>query len=108
MNLFGRDRQTEKGHGMYAVYDSAAASFGNPLVYPTPELAIRALKEACAGGDSRIAQNAGDYSMALLGRYVAATGELIPLNAPVTIITAREVMASLNPVVAAPAVKVAA
>lgn len=88
---FEKKEDLEQGNGVYAIYDSAARAYGTPLVFLTHELAIRAFRNACLGGDSQIAQNKTEYFMFYLGRYVPTTGELIPLKVPEKIIAAVQI-----------------
>lgn len=97
--MFGMNKPTDRGHGVYAVFDSAAGSFGNLMVFPSDGLAVRAMREAVQSKDSLINKNPTDFSLFVIGRYDQAQGELIPMKAPEKIIAAVQLMDTVASVV---------
>lgn len=95
--MFGSSKESLRGMGVYAIYDSDAAAFGTPLVFPAEGLAIRAIKDALRNKDSAIAQNPHAVSLFRLGRYDNVTGEMIPLTAPEKVIAAVQLLEATIP-----------
>lgn len=96
--MFGMNKATERGHGVYAVFDSAGAAYGSLMVFPSDGLAVRAFREAVVQKDTLINKNPTDFSLFILGRYDATTGDLIPGKAPERIISAVQLMETVKEV----------
>lgn len=70
---------------VFAVYDSKAATYGQPFFSPTIGSAMRAFHTACLDPQSMLAKHPADFSLMQLGTFDDDTGELIGLNPPVNI-----------------------
>jgi len=86
MQIFSRNNQAENIQ-VYALHDSAAASFAMPMFFASEGLAIRALGDAVNGGDKSITSHPTAFGLHKIGEYNPLTG-LFKAQAPELIIMA--------------------
>lgn len=95
MSIFDRfngNKPSEEGIGAYAIYDSAAASFGMPLFFHTAGLAIRDVQDAVRNPATVLAKFPVEHSLFYIGRYVPVRGEFILIKAPERIVGCAELL----------------
>ncbi len=87
---------------VFAVFDSKAASFGNPIFISNRGLALRSFSDACADPKSAMFMHPGDYAMYDIGEYEPNSGLLKPTDPPIHLFSASDVLSSSEaPVLAA-------
>lgn len=81
----------------FAVFDSKAASYGNPMFITNSGLALRGFSDACADPKSAMAQHPEDYSLYEIGSYEPNSGMLKPVDPPVHVASAASVISLMDP-----------
>lgn len=67
---------------IFAVYDSKAEIFNQPMFFKGKGEALRAFSDEANRQESAIFKHPGDYTLMLLGEYDVETGLLTPLPTP--------------------------
>lgn len=67
---------------VFAVYDRAAESFGNPMTTPSRGLAIRSFMDEVnrPAENNPLYNHSGDFELHLLAAYDDSSGQFLPLD----------------------------
>lgn len=75
---------------MYAIYDSAAAYYGQPFFCRSKSEAIRLFSDAVADGKSPYSAHPSDFTLFFIGLWDDNSGIVTPESAAQRVITALE------------------
>lgn len=75
---------------VFAVYDSKAEMFNQPMFFKAVPEALRAFEDECNRPESALAKHPDDYTLFQIGEYDVETGLLTPLTTPNSYGLARE------------------
>ena len=78
---------------MFAIYDSAAHAYMQPIFSHNEELAVRSWSDAVNQPDTMFFKFPDDYTLHHLGEWDDGTGEFHPLAVPKRIVSALELKA---------------
>lgn len=76
--------------GVYAVLDTVVAAYMPPFFARTDAEALRMFKAACSSGKSDLSDKTKDIALFSVGHFDDHAGVLVPLDAPVRLMTGIE------------------
>lgn len=77
-----------------AVRDSAVGAYARPIFVPSTAVAVRSFADEVNrnAADNPMFAHADDFELHELGVYIEETGALVPLDGPVCVVRAKDVI----------------